>query len=184
MRGVRWVGDNNLFFPPETSGWGRKCETGRCHGEAARYVLAEVQGDIFARFHAVAAKLRSRTRNSQFGLLEQILLCYHKCCIDGGTSPEYFGYHLVYAVCHSFTRKFASIKPVKSNQYSPVFGTGFLLSKVSRVCLFVCLVRATCEWGWVWSSGGIVLTGEKQKYSEKDVSVLLCQSHTSQIALI
>jgi hypothetical protein len=22
-------------------------------------------------------------------------LCYHKCCIDGGTSPEYYGYHLV-----------------------------------------------------------------------------------------
>jgi hypothetical protein len=20
---------------------------------------------------------------------------YHNCCIDGGTSPEYFGYHLV-----------------------------------------------------------------------------------------
>jgi hypothetical protein len=56
-------------FPPETAGWGRKCETERCHGEAARSVLAKVRGDVFARFHAVAAKLRSRTRNSQFGLL-------------------------------------------------------------------------------------------------------------------
>jgi hypothetical protein len=22
-------------------------------------------------------------------------LCYHNCCIDGGNSPQYFGYHLV-----------------------------------------------------------------------------------------
>jgi hypothetical protein len=52
---------------PETAGWRRTCETGRCHGEAARSVLARVRGDI-ARFHAVAAKRRSRTGNSQFGL--------------------------------------------------------------------------------------------------------------------
>jgi hypothetical protein len=45
----------------------------RCHGEAARSVLAEVLGDVFARFHAVAAKSRSRTRNSQFGLLGPVL---------------------------------------------------------------------------------------------------------------
>jgi hypothetical protein len=61
------------IFSPETAGWGRKCETGRCHGEAARSVLAKVRGDVFARFHAVATKRRSRTRNSQFGLLEQVL---------------------------------------------------------------------------------------------------------------
>ena len=36
----------------------------RCHGEAARSVLTDGWGDVFARFHAVAAKLRSRTRNS------------------------------------------------------------------------------------------------------------------------
>jgi hypothetical protein len=60
-------------FPPETAGWGQKRETGRCHGEAARSVLAKVRSDVFARFHAVAAKRRSRTRNSQFGLLGQIL---------------------------------------------------------------------------------------------------------------
>jgi hypothetical protein len=54
---------------PETAGWRRKCETECCHSEAARSVLAKVRGDVFARFHAVAAKHRSRTRNSQFGLL-------------------------------------------------------------------------------------------------------------------
>jgi hypothetical protein len=30
---------------------------------------AKVRGEVVARFHAVAAKLRSRTRNSQFDLL-------------------------------------------------------------------------------------------------------------------
>jgi hypothetical protein len=58
---------------PETGGWGRWFETGRCNGEAAKSVLARVRGDVFARFHAVAAKLRGRTRNSQFGLLGPVL---------------------------------------------------------------------------------------------------------------
>jgi hypothetical protein len=40
---------------PGTAGWGRKCETGRFHGEAARFVLTKVR-DVFAHFHAVAAK--------------------------------------------------------------------------------------------------------------------------------
>jgi hypothetical protein len=39
----------------------------------ARSVLAKVRGDVFARFHAVAAKRRSRTRNSQFCLLGPVL---------------------------------------------------------------------------------------------------------------
>jgi hypothetical protein len=50
-----------------------KCETERCHGDAARSVLAKVRGDVFERFHGVAAKRRSRTRNSPFGLSGQIL---------------------------------------------------------------------------------------------------------------
>jgi hypothetical protein len=37
------------------------------------FVLAKFRGDVFARFHVVAAKLRSRTRNSQFGPLEPVL---------------------------------------------------------------------------------------------------------------
>ena len=41
--------------------------------EAARSVLAKVGDDVVAIFHAVSAKLRSRTRNSQFGLLGQII---------------------------------------------------------------------------------------------------------------
>jgi hypothetical protein len=57
----------------ETAGRGRKCETRRCHGEVARSVFAKVRGDVFARFHAVAAKRRIRTRNSQSGLLGPVL---------------------------------------------------------------------------------------------------------------
>ena len=45
----------------------------RCHGEEARSVLAKVGDDVFALFHAVSPKLCSRTWNSQFGLLGQIL---------------------------------------------------------------------------------------------------------------
>jgi hypothetical protein len=45
---------------------------GRYPGEAASSILTKIWGEVFARFQAVAAKLRSRTRNSQFGLLGQI----------------------------------------------------------------------------------------------------------------
>jgi hypothetical protein len=45
----------------------------RCHGEAARSVLVKVGHDVFALFHAVSANLRSKTQNSQFDLLGQIL---------------------------------------------------------------------------------------------------------------
>jgi hypothetical protein len=47
-----------FYVSPETTGWGRKCETGRCPSEAAKSVLAKVRGDVFARFHAVAAEHR------------------------------------------------------------------------------------------------------------------------------
>jgi hypothetical protein len=62
-----------IFVSQETAVRGRKCETGRCHGEVIRSVLAKVRGDVFARFHAAAAKLHSRTRNFLFGQLEPVL---------------------------------------------------------------------------------------------------------------
>jgi hypothetical protein len=49
-------GWQTFCFSPETAGWGQKCETGRCHGEADRSVLAKVRGEVFARFHAVAVE--------------------------------------------------------------------------------------------------------------------------------
>jgi hypothetical protein len=62
-----------ICVSPETAGWRWRCETGRCHGEATRSVLANVRGDVFTRFRAVAAKRRSRTRNSHIGLLGSVL---------------------------------------------------------------------------------------------------------------
>jgi hypothetical protein len=52
---VGW-GWQPFCIAPETTGWGRRCEMGRCHGEAVRSVLTKVRGDVFARFHAVAAE--------------------------------------------------------------------------------------------------------------------------------
>jgi hypothetical protein len=46
---------------------------GHCHIDAAMPVLAKVWGDVFARFHAAATKLRSRIRNSRFGFLGPVL---------------------------------------------------------------------------------------------------------------
>jgi hypothetical protein len=48
---------------PETDGWEWKCETGHCHGEAARSVLAKVLGDVFAHLHTVTTQRHSRTWN-------------------------------------------------------------------------------------------------------------------------
>jgi hypothetical protein len=62
-----------LYFAQKLLGEDGSVRRGRCHGEAARSVLAKVRGDFFSSFHAVAAKLRSRTRNSQFSLLGPVL---------------------------------------------------------------------------------------------------------------
>jgi hypothetical protein len=51
-----------FFVSPESAGWWRKCETWRCHGEAARSVLAKFRGDVFTRFHPVAAKVAVEPR--------------------------------------------------------------------------------------------------------------------------
>ena len=42
--------------------------------------------------------------------------------------------------------------------------------KGSMFRLFFLLVRATCWWRWVWSNGGMILTGEKRSTQEKSVS--------------
>jgi hypothetical protein len=53
------------------------------------------RGNVFARFHAVAAKLRSRTRQFTVWPVGTGASRYRNCCIDGGTSPEYFGFLFV-----------------------------------------------------------------------------------------
>jgi hypothetical protein len=66
-------GRQPFSISPETAGWGRKCKTGCCHGEAAGSVPAKVRDNVLARFRAVAAKLRISTRNSQFDLFGPVL---------------------------------------------------------------------------------------------------------------
>jgi hypothetical protein len=66
-------GRQPFFALPETDWVRNEGEMGRCHGEAARSILARVRGGDFAHFHAVAAKHHSRTQNSQFGLLGLVL---------------------------------------------------------------------------------------------------------------
>jgi hypothetical protein len=66
---VRWVGDDSyLVFCQKLLGE---------DGSVKRGVVMVKQPGLFspkfARFHPVAAKRRSRTRNSHFGLLGQIL---------------------------------------------------------------------------------------------------------------
>jgi hypothetical protein len=119
-------------FSPESAGWGRKCETGRCHGKAAGSVLAKVRGDVFAHFHAVAAKRRSRTRNSQFGLWDRCftlpqLLNWWRHQPGIFWSPEYFGYHLVVKQLESGIVQIASNK--KKTVYSLSNNSYFLKNR-------------------------------------------------------
>jgi hypothetical protein len=81
-----------------------KCKTGCCHGETVGSVLAKVRGDVFARFHAVAAIPRSRTRNSQLGLLGPVLRATT-------TAPDYFGYTLVHFVKERITMPLPEYQP-------------------------------------------------------------------------
>jgi hypothetical protein len=39
--------------------------------------------------------------------------------------------------------------------------------KVPRLGPFVLLVKTTCRWRWVWSIGGVILTGETETLGEK-----------------
>ena len=64
------MGDySNFVFRQKLVGENGSVRRGLCHGETARFVLAKVGGDVFARFDAVAANLRGKTRNSPFSLL-------------------------------------------------------------------------------------------------------------------
>ena len=86
-----------LFF---TRNWWVRTEVwdGALFWWSSQVCFRQSWGDVFACFHAVAAKRRSRTQNSQFGLLGQIIYAQSPC-IDGSTGPEYFGSHLVSHGC-------------------------------------------------------------------------------------
>jgi hypothetical protein len=74
MRGVRWLGDdNNFVFRQKLLGDDGSVRRGVVMVKQPGLVSPKFGGDVFARLHAVAAKRRSRTRNSQFGLLGPVL---------------------------------------------------------------------------------------------------------------
>jgi hypothetical protein len=56
---------------------------------------------------------------------------YHNCCIDGGTSPEYFGYHLV---------------AVHEDAFNTLSGVSSLVQE--KVCIPESLTNrvTSCEW--------------------------------------
>jgi hypothetical protein len=83
--------DSRFVLRQKLLGEDRSLRLGDVMVSAARCVFAKFRGDVFARFHAVAAKLRNRTRNSQFGLLGPVPRATT-------TSSEYFGYYLVYVI--------------------------------------------------------------------------------------
>jgi hypothetical protein len=90
------VGDDSHFvFHQKILGEDGSVRRGVVMVKKPGFFLARVRDGVFARFYAVAAKRRSRPRNSQFGLLGTGASRYHNCCIDGGTSLQYVGYHLV-----------------------------------------------------------------------------------------
>jgi len=56
----------------------------------------------------------------------------------------------------------------------------FAFRKAPRLHPLVLLERATCRWRWVWSIGGMLLTGENCRTGEKPVPVPLCAPQISQ----
>jgi hypothetical protein len=57
MSWVRWVGVIAISFFARNCWVRTECVTGPCHVNAAWSVLTKIRGDVFARFHAIAAKV-------------------------------------------------------------------------------------------------------------------------------
>jgi hypothetical protein len=68
-----WGYDSHFLFRQKLLGEDGSVRGGVVMVKQPGLFPAKVRSDAFARFHAVAAKRRSRTGNSQFGLLGQIL---------------------------------------------------------------------------------------------------------------
>jgi hypothetical protein len=85
------VGDDSHFvFRQKLLGERRRCETGRCHGEAARSVLTKV----WATFSHVYTQSPQNVAVEP-GINSLAFRTGASRCIDRGTSPEYLGYHLL-----------------------------------------------------------------------------------------
>jgi hypothetical protein len=73
-QGVRWLGDDNHFsFLQKLLGEDGSMIRGVVMVKQPGLFSPKFGGDVFARFHAVAAKRRSTTRSSHFGLLGPVL---------------------------------------------------------------------------------------------------------------
>jgi hypothetical protein len=74
IRGVRWVGDGSHYvYRQKQLGEDGSVRRGFVMVKQPGMFSPKFEGDVFARFLAVAAQLRSRTRNSQFGLFGPVL---------------------------------------------------------------------------------------------------------------
>jgi len=58
----------------------------------------------------------------------------------------------------------------------PISERSHLCLKVPRLCAVALLVRAMLRWKWVWSVGGMVLTGENRSTGRK-----ICSTSTSSL---
>ena len=82
-------------------------------------------------------------------------------------------YSLVY-----FTA-FAPTLPALWSTEKNIFAKSIVLWKVPTLRPLVLLVKATCWWRLVWSVGGMIFTGEKLKYWEKNLPQCLFVHHKS-----
>jgi hypothetical protein len=88
-----------IRISPGNAGWGRRCEK-ESSLWSSQVCSRQSSGRRLRTFP------RSRRKTSQYNPeftawpVGTGASRYHNCCIDGGTSPEYFGYHLVYLRFH------------------------------------------------------------------------------------
>ena len=89
-------------------------------------------------------------------ILKNFTFCPHSCicvfCVDLTTNSDYL-----------FIQ---NLKPC-SIQCSPISDTLLLCRKVHRFRPFVFTGTVTCRWRWVWSNGGMILTGENWSAGRK-----------------
>jgi hypothetical protein len=97
--------------PGKYGGWGMTAYSispgtagrGRCSFSEPSWISPQVTYTILnKRVWKVPTSTQLRATGHTDSLDLVVLPCtgaprYHKCCTDGGTSPEYFGYHLVNA---------------------------------------------------------------------------------------
>jgi predicted SPOUT superfamily RNA methylase MTH1 len=87
------VGDEAIVFRQKLLGE---------EGSIRRGVVKAKKRGMSPKFGTTSSHVFTQSRETlqwnlefTFRLVETSVSRYHNCCIDGGTSPEYFGYYLV-----------------------------------------------------------------------------------------